>query len=96
MVRQRNPRQPKPIAERFYSHVDKDGPVPEHCPELGPCWEWTGSLNQFGYARFYVTTAPYERESFGAPAPAPGASSARSRPAGTCRRSRNRLAWALS
>jgi hypothetical protein len=66
MVRQVNPRQPMPVADRFFSHVDKDGPAPEHRPELGPCWEWTGSVSGLGYARFYVTVAPYERESFAA------------------------------
>lgn len=27
---------------RFWSYVDKDGPVPAHCPERGCCWVWTG------------------------------------------------------
>jgi hypothetical protein len=27
--------------ERFWSKVDRNGPVPEHRPELGPCWVWT-------------------------------------------------------
>ena len=30
--------------ERFWSHVDKNGPVNERRPELGPCWVWTGSV----------------------------------------------------
>lgn len=28
---------------RFWPLVDKNGPVPTHCPELGPCWLWCGS-----------------------------------------------------
>jgi hypothetical protein len=32
--------------------VDKDGPVPEHAPELGPCWVWTASRNRNGYGNF--------------------------------------------
>jgi hypothetical protein len=32
-----------PLAERFWDKVNKDGSVPEHCQELGPCWVWTGS-----------------------------------------------------
>lgn len=32
---------PKDI-ERFWSKVNTDGPPPEHCPELGPCWLWMG------------------------------------------------------
>ena len=35
--------------ERFWSHVDKNGPTPEHRPELGPCWLWTGHVNSSGY-----------------------------------------------
>lgn len=38
------------LADRFWSKVDKNGPVPEHCPELGPCWLWTGSRSMgYGY-----------------------------------------------
>lgn len=36
--------------ETFWARVDKNGPVPEHRPELGPCWIWTGPLNDRGYA----------------------------------------------
>lgn len=35
----------------FWSHVDKDGPVPQHRPELGPCWLWTGASDIKGYGR---------------------------------------------
>lgn len=27
--------------ETFWSRVDKNGPVPSHRPDLGPCWLWT-------------------------------------------------------
>lgn len=37
---------------RFWSKVDKNGPVPTHRPELGPCWVWTGGYHPFGYGRF--------------------------------------------
>lgn len=30
--------------ERFWSKVDKDAPVPEFAPHLGPCWWWKGYL----------------------------------------------------
>ena len=30
---------------RFWEKVDKNGPVPAHKPELGPCWVWTGATN---------------------------------------------------
>jgi hypothetical protein len=28
------------IIERFWAKVNKDGPIPEHCSELGKCWVW--------------------------------------------------------
>lgn len=42
-----------PVAERFASNVVKDGPVPAHRPELGPCHLWAGSKDEKGYGRFY-------------------------------------------
>jgi hypothetical protein len=36
----------------FWSKVDKNGPTPEHCPEIGTCWIWTGPLDIGGYGRF--------------------------------------------
>jgi len=31
--------------DRFWYRVNKNGPIPAHCPELGPCWVWSiGSL----------------------------------------------------
>lgn len=36
----------------FWSHVDKNGPVPAHRPELGPCWLWTGKPSAHGYGRY--------------------------------------------
>ena len=38
---------------RFFSHVDKNGPVPENNPQLGQCWLWTGSPTPKGYSVFY-------------------------------------------
>jgi HNH endonuclease len=40
-----------PLAKRFWSKVDKDGPV--H-PEHGQCWVWTGCRNANGYGRFML------------------------------------------
>lgn len=37
--------------ERFWAKVNKDGPVPEHCPELGPCWVWTRAKGRFEYGK---------------------------------------------
>ena len=40
----------KPFPERFWAKVNKDGPIPAHRPELGPCWVWTGCRCQgYGY-----------------------------------------------
>lgn len=36
-------RPPVGLAVRFWRMVDKNGPIPQHCPELGPCWIWTGA-----------------------------------------------------
>lgn len=33
---------------RFWSKVNKNGPVPAHCPELGKCWVWTASTTKHG------------------------------------------------
>jgi hypothetical protein len=42
------------LEERFWAKVDKDGPVPEHRPELGPCWLWTGARDRYGYGQISV------------------------------------------
>lgn len=34
---------------RFWSKVNKEGPIQAHVPELGPCWVWTAGLNEAGY-----------------------------------------------
>jgi HNH endonuclease len=38
----------RPLEERFWEKVDKNGPVPAHRPELGPCWVWLGCIGD-GY-----------------------------------------------
>ena len=42
------------IEERFWAKVNRNGPTPQHCPELGACWVWTGSLNADGYGMVRV------------------------------------------
>ncbi len=32
----------KSLAESLWPRINKNGPIPPHCPELGPCWVWTG------------------------------------------------------
>lgn len=38
--------------ERFWPKVDKNGPVPEYAPHLGPCWCWLAAENGAGYGIF--------------------------------------------
>lgn len=43
----------EPTLSRFWAKVDRNGPVPEAAPELGPCWLWTGATNgKNGYGIF--------------------------------------------
>ena len=43
-----------PAGERLWLKVDKDGPLPEQRPELGPCWVWTGAKQGSGYGHFVL------------------------------------------
>lgn len=43
----------KDITDRFWSKVDRNGPVPAHMPHLGPCWTWTAGRYRKGYGTFY-------------------------------------------
>jgi hypothetical protein len=49
---------PKPLHVRiadFWSYVNKNGPIPKHCPHLGPCWIWLKScLKSGGYGQFNI------------------------------------------
>ncbi len=38
---------------KFWSKVNKDGPIPEHMPHLGKCWIWIGGKS-VGYGWFYA------------------------------------------
>jgi len=43
----------RPAAEMFWEKVNKDGPIPESCPERGPCWLWDASTYpDSGYGQF--------------------------------------------
>jgi hypothetical protein len=52
----------KPVADRFWAKVDKNGPIPAHCPELGACWVWTGGCKTVrglvAYGELNVAGAP--------------------------------------
>lgn len=49
---------PTPAVVRFWVKVDKNGPVPDHRPDLGPCWIWTGARIKNDYGQFYVGGKP--------------------------------------
>lgn len=53
MFESRQPYVRGPAPERFWPKVDKDGPVPEHRPDLGPCWVWVAGGWKRGYGCFY-------------------------------------------
>jgi hypothetical protein len=50
----KRPRPRRPLEERFWEKVNKRGPVPQHRPELGPCWPWTGCLSPRGNGYGYI------------------------------------------
>lgn len=47
---------------RFWSKVDKNGPVSAYRPALGKCWMWTGTINdRSGYGYFTVGNSRADR-----------------------------------
>lgn len=36
------------VVARYWAQIDKNGAVPIHRPDLGPCWNWTGGKSD-GY-----------------------------------------------
>jgi len=49
---------------RFWAKVNKNGPVPAHCPELGPCWIWKAHKAGSGYGM--IRPGPAGKSSIGA------------------------------
>lgn len=49
---------------RFFEKVDKNGPVNEHAPHLGPCWIWQASTDTKGYGRFRAMRVHYGAHKF--------------------------------
>src|SRR5688572_11218783 len=45
-IRQWSGQKPRPVMERFWEKVNKDGP--------NGCWQWTSSLFRQGYAQFTI------------------------------------------
>lgn len=49
------PRTNLTIEQKFWSHINKEGPVPSFKPALGNCWIWTGAMREDGYGYFSPT-----------------------------------------
>lgn len=45
-------RQKQSLSDRFWSKVNKNGPIPSHLTHLGECWVWTASKDPDGYGYF--------------------------------------------
>lgn len=43
------------LPARFWNKVNRNGPIPSHGPELGPCWLWTASYMGAGYGQFWFS-----------------------------------------
>lgn len=39
------------LEDRLNRATNRNGPVPTHRPDLGPCWLWTGHVRDDGYAK---------------------------------------------
>ena|ERR1017187_2079602 len=48
------------ITPRFWAKVNKDGPIPEEYPELGPCWIWVGGRSGNGYGYIHYQHKQYK------------------------------------
>jgi hypothetical protein len=48
---------------RFFSFVNKNGPLAANNPELGRCWIWTGGLNR-GYGIFWAFGTSHRAHKF--------------------------------
>jgi hypothetical protein len=53
-IRTQERKPPPTLEERFWAKVNKKGPMPEDCPELGPCWIWTGYRQRQGYGHMSI------------------------------------------
>lgn len=42
-------RKKRTLAERFWPKIDQAGPIPDHCPQFGVCWDWTAGTWHTGY-----------------------------------------------
>lgn len=51
---------PAPSDRNFIAKINKDGPVPAHMPDRGPCWLWKGAKHNWkGYGRVTINRRRY-------------------------------------
>lgn len=48
--------------DRFWALVRREGPIPEHRPDLGPCWMWMGTTRDGGTDGGYGRWRPHVDE----------------------------------
>jgi hypothetical protein len=46
------------LPQRFWSKVDRGGPVPPYASHLGACWLWLASIGSHGYGQFNEGPGP--------------------------------------
>jgi hypothetical protein len=44
--------------ERFWSKVNRNGPIPDARPDLGKCWIWNAPPTFYGYGQFNLNGSP--------------------------------------
>lgn len=50
-----------PIMDRLWAKVDKNGPVPDYAPDLGPCWLWVAKkVDGKGYGQITDVKRTYQ------------------------------------
>lgn len=50
--------------DRFWDKVNKNGPIPDYAPHLGPCWVWTGASSVGGYGALRINLAAANDQSY--------------------------------
>lgn len=56
----------KSLEQKFNERVNRNGPMPTHAPELGPCWIWTAGKTDEGYGNFGLNATRRERKNIAA------------------------------
>ena len=51
------------LPPRFWIKINKDGPIPDRCPDRGRCWIWTAAQRN-GYGHFTVQENKKSRQRY--------------------------------